>query len=175
MCLRSKQKMPNSCVRRVTFCQTFQIFKQKRLQDKLASSERLWKSKLGRFEHEWEGKLAEANMIQRNLLEEQDSLLHEKASLEEPLSRLQQENEELDITKCELQSHVGSLEGRMDEHLVKMRMNISQISGAQRSVRRLLAEKACIVAELTLKRSSMKPKCWHPKKSFKVLLLRVKN
>ena len=139
---------------------------QKKLQDKLASSERLWKSKLGRFEHEWEGKLAEANTIQGNLLEEQDSLLHEKASLEEQLSRLQQENEELEIAKRELQSQVGSLEGRMEEHLVKMRTNVSQISGAQHSVGRLLAEKACIVAEMTLSKKQYEAKMLASQKEF---------
>ena len=139
---------------------------QKQLQDKLASSERLWKSQLGRFEHEWEGKLAEANMIQGNLLEEQESLLHEKLSLEEQLSRLQQENEELEITKRELQSQVGSLEGRIEEHLVKMRTNVSQISDAQHSVGRLLAEKACIVAEMTLSKEQYEAKISTSQKTF---------
>ena len=121
---------------------------QKKLEEKLSSSERLWKNKFGRMEQEWEGKLAEANLMQENLSEEQESLLQEKVSLEKQLLPLVQENEKLEIGKRELESQIESLQSKISEFSSKVRTNNSHISEAQRIIGRMIAEKTCLVAEM---------------------------
>ena len=121
---------------------------QKKLEEKLSSSERLWKNKFGRMEREWEGKLAEANLMQENLSEERESLLQEKASLERQLSPLWHENEKLESGKRELESQVEFLQSKISEFSAKMRTNDSHISEAQLQMGRMIAEKACLVAEM---------------------------
>ena len=121
---------------------------RKKLEEKLSSSERLWKNKFGWMEREWEGKLAEANLEQENLSEERESLLQEKASLEKQLSPLVQENEKLESGKRELESQIESLQSKISEFSSKVRTNDSHISEAQRIMGRMIAEKACLVAEM---------------------------
>ena len=128
--------------------------KQKTLQDKLVTVERVWKNEFDRLDHKWQDRLAEANLIEENLSEERESLLQEKAELEERLDQLQLENEEHEVSKAELQSHTDSLEGKMADLASRISQNDGDISVARRSIARLLAEKSCIAARMVLEQES---------------------
>ena len=130
--------------------------RQKTLQDKLVSTERIWKSQFDRLDREWQGRLAEANLIQENLSEERESLLQENEELEGRLIQLQLENEKLEIAKTELQSHVESLGGKMADLASRISQNDGDISVAQRSIAKLLAEKSCIAARMLLEEEACK-------------------
>ncbi len=122
---------------------------QKKLQDHLATAERMWKSKFDRLDWEWQHRMAEADLTSGNLSEEVESLQAEKAKLEGQLSLLQLENKKLVAARSELESHASSLESRIDDLSRRLSENSLEISKAERSIARLLAEKACIVARLT--------------------------
>lgn len=124
--------------------------KQKTLQDKLVTVERVWKNEFDRLDHEWQARLTESHHIQENLSEEKESLLQEKAEMVEQLDRLQLENEKLEAAKSELHFHATSLEGKMADLASRISQNDGDISVARRSIARLLAEKSCIAARLLL-------------------------
>ena len=68
--------------------------------------------------------------------------------MEKQLSPLVQENEKLEIEKRELESQIESLQSKISEFSAKMRTNNSHISEAQRIMGRMIAKKACLVAEM---------------------------
>ncbi len=126
-----------------------------KMQDRLATTEKAWKSKCDRLDQDWQGRMAEADLISGQLSEEVESLHSEKAQLEETLGQLQLENEKLVVTRSELESRVASLESTIDELAVKVSDNTHEISTAERTIARLLAEKACIVAQVTATEQAM--------------------
>ena len=122
----------------------------KQLQDKLTSSEKRWKSEYVRLERDWEGKLAEANLTEEMLSEEKDSLLREQAVLEQKLDQVLLENQQLTVAKIELEAQLGSWRDKLERLSSQVDENSQQLSSAQREVARLLAEKACLSAEMTV-------------------------
>ena len=131
---------------------------QKQLQDKLTSSEKRWKNEYLRLERDWEGKLAEANLAEEMLSEEKESLLKQQAVLEQKLDQLQLENKQLTIAKVEGEAQVGNWEAKIEHLTSQVNENDSQILSTQQEVARLLAEKACITAKMTLTQQNYEEK-----------------
>ena len=127
---------------------------QKQLREKLTSSEKRWKNEYIRLERDWEGKLAEANLTEEMLSEEKETLLIQQADLEQQLDKLQSENQQLVIAKTELETQIGNWETKLEHLSSQVDKNQYQLSAAQQEVAKLLAEKACISAEMTLAEQS---------------------
>ena len=131
---------------------------QKQLQDKLTSSEKRWKNEYLRLERDWEGKLAEANLAEEMPSEEKESLLKQQAVLKQKLDQLQLENKQLTIAKVEREAQVGNWEAKIEHLTSQVNENDSQILSTQQEVARLLAEKACITAKMTLTQQNYEEK-----------------
>ena len=123
----------------------------KKLQDRYSTSERNWKHEFGRLEREWEDKLVEANLERELILDERESLQAEKETFEAQLSALQLENEKLTIVKNELQTQVDSLGGRISHLGATLSENDNKILSAEKSIAKLLVERACLAAETIAK------------------------
>ena len=148
---------------------------QRKLKDKLASTERNWKNQFVRLEQEWQGRLAEVNLLQENLSEEREELLREKAIMEEQLFQLQLENKQLEITRTELQAHVATLESRIDDLSSKLSENTTEISRAERSIAKLIAERACAVAQLATQQGALEAELLVSKESLEGAVIAKKT
>lgn len=131
---------------------------QKQLREKLISSEKRWKNEYVRLERDWEGKLAEANLTEEMLSEEKETLLKQQSDLEGQLDELHLENQQLVNAKTDLETQVGEWEGKLEHLSLQVDENHLQLSAAQQEVAKLLAEKACISAEMRLAEQDYKEK-----------------
>ena len=125
---------------------------QHKLRSQLQASEKNWTNRLSRHEREWQDRMAEMNLVQENLAEEKDDLMHEKEVVEERLAEVVADKKELEEGKRHLESKVGELEAKITEMEVKLAGNAAEISRVQRGIAKVVVERACSAARTSIER-----------------------
>ena len=129
-----------------------------RLKKQLQSNEKTSKQQLVQLEREWQGRMAEMDLIQGNLAEEREDLLREKETVERRLCEVEAENRELEEGKLSFEQRVRELDTLIAEMGTKLDNNRSEISCVERSIAKVVVGCACSAAKVRLQAECVEEK-----------------
>ena len=121
-----------------------------RLKKQLQSNEKTSKQQLVQLEREWQGRMAEMDLIQGNLMDEKEDLLREKAKVERRLCEVEAENRKLEEEKLSLEQRVRELDTLIAEMGAKLDDNWTEISRVESSIAKVVVGCACSAAKVRL-------------------------
>jgi len=120
------------------------------IEDRYHTSEKNWKKVVDKLQQDFDDKVSELTQRVEVLTEERDSLCQEKDHLEAKLSQLTLENEKVEIVRDALELRLRGMEERMLEITDEITFSQGQIERAQTEIARVLVQKVCLSAQMTV-------------------------
>ena len=121
---------------------------KKKLKSQLQSNEKTWKAQLVRHERDWEDRMAEMELIQGNIEEENEDLVRGKNAMEERLACVESDKSKLEEEKRELEGKVRVLESKIKEMEMKLSENAAEMTRVQKGIAQAVVEHTCALAKV---------------------------
>ena len=128
------------------------------IEDRYHTSEKNWKKVVDKLQQDFDDKVSELTQQVELLTEERDCLCQEKDLLESKLSQLTLENEKLEIVRDAHELRLRGMEERMLEITDEINFSQGQIERAQIEIARLLVQKVCLSAQMTVTEETLENK-----------------